>query len=49
MDIKNEGRTNRLLNMATNNVIAVSKPKLWLPAKLDVIKTEKPQNKTTEV
>ena len=49
MDIKNEGRTNRLLSIAINRVMAVSNPKLWLPAKLEVIKTEKPQNKTTEV
>ena len=49
MDIRNEGSTNRLLNIATNNVMAVKRPKLWLPAKLDVMKTENPQNRTTEV
>ena len=49
MVMSSEGNTIRLLSIATNKVIAVNNPKLWFPAKLEVIKTENPQKSTTEV
>ena len=48
-DNNKEGNSNKLDNIASNNVIDTNAPNATVPPKFETIKTEKPKNNTIEV
>lgn len=48
-DNNNDGKSNRLDNIANSNVAETRAPKATVPPKLDMVNTEKPKNNTIEV
>ena len=48
-DKRRDGSNNKFANIANNKVMETNPPKATVPPKLEIIKTEKPKNKTIEV
>lgn len=48
-DNNNEGKSNKLDNIANNKVVETNAPKATVPPKLEIVNTENPKNKTIDV